>query len=64
MEWKHTDQFRRVKKKIAKHLRFYPMIFHADITCRLERISNGTLSTCSSQGRRRSADIIYQSLKL
>uniref|UniRef100_A0A453KNQ5 Uncharacterized protein n=1 Tax=Aegilops tauschii subsp. strangulata TaxID=200361 RepID=A0A453KNQ5_AEGTS len=49
MEWKHTDQFRRVKKKIAKHLRFYPMIFHADITCRLERISNGTLSTCSSQ---------------
>ncbi|VAI17590.1 unnamed protein product [Triticum turgidum subsp. durum] len=49
MGWKHTDQFRRVKKKIAKHLRFYPMIFHADITCRLERISNGTLSTCSSQ---------------
>lgn len=51
MGWKQTDQFRRVKKKIAKHLRFYPMISHADITHRLERLSNGALSsTCSSQG--------------
>lgn len=50
MGWKQTDQFRRVKKKIAKHLRFYPVISHADITRRLERLSNGALSsTCSSQ---------------
>uniref|UniRef100_J3NA25 Protein kinase domain-containing protein n=1 Tax=Oryza brachyantha TaxID=4533 RepID=J3NA25_ORYBR len=50
MGWKQADQFRRVKKKIGKHLRFYPMISHADLTCRLEKIANSAaLSTCSSQ---------------
>lgn len=50
MGWKQADQFRRVKKKIGKHLRFYPMISHADLTRRLEKLANSAaLSTCSSQ---------------
>lgn len=50
MGWKQADQFRRIKKKIGKHLRFYPMISHADLTRRLEKLANSAaLSTCSSQ---------------
>uniref|UniRef100_A0A0D9XV37 Protein kinase domain-containing protein n=1 Tax=Leersia perrieri TaxID=77586 RepID=A0A0D9XV37_9ORYZ len=50
MGWKQADQFRRIKKKIAKHLRFYPMISHADLTRRLEKLAtSAALSTCSSQ---------------
>ncbi|XP_047057743.1 putative cysteine-rich receptor-like protein kinase 31 [Lolium rigidum] len=46
---KQSDQFRRVKKKIAKHLRFYPMISHADITRRLEELGRSVQSSSSSQ---------------
>ncbi|KAM0878130.1 hypothetical protein ACQ4PT_035049 [Festuca glaucescens] len=49
MGWKQSDQFRRVKKKIAKHLRFYPMISHADITRRLEELGRSVQSSSSSQ---------------
>uniref|UniRef100_A0ACD5YWA5 Uncharacterized protein n=1 Tax=Avena sativa TaxID=4498 RepID=A0ACD5YWA5_AVESA len=49
MGWKQSDQFRRVKKKIAKHLRFYPMISHADITRRLEELGKTVQSSSSSQ---------------
>lgn len=50
MGWKQADQFHRIKKKIGKHLRFYPMISHADLTRRLEKLANSAaLSACSSQ---------------
>uniref|UniRef100_A0A0D9XV38 Protein kinase domain-containing protein n=1 Tax=Leersia perrieri TaxID=77586 RepID=A0A0D9XV38_9ORYZ len=50
MGWKQADQFRRVKKKIAKYLQFYPMISHADLTRRLEKLATGAaLSVSLSQ---------------
>uniref|UniRef100_A0ACD5YVF0 Uncharacterized protein n=1 Tax=Avena sativa TaxID=4498 RepID=A0ACD5YVF0_AVESA len=48
MGWKQSDQFRRVKKKIAKHLKFYPMVSHADITRRLEELGKTVQSSSSS----------------